>query len=89
MHTNITFYIEERELVAWLSKSSWCLVIVVWFFPSVPWVCLQLVIVVFSGLGLHCLSLSYQMCPKHEISGQSFQCSDIKVINIILNMILP
>ena len=35
----------KRELVALLSLSSWCLVIVVWL--AVPWVCLQFVIVVF------------------------------------------
>ena len=37
----------KRELVALLSLSSWCLVIVVWLFLSVPWVCLQFVIVIF------------------------------------------
>ena len=39
--------IGKRELVALLSLSSWCLVIVVWLFLAVPWVCLQFVIVVF------------------------------------------
>ena len=37
---------EERKLAALLSLSSWCLVIVVWLFLSVPWVCLQFVIVI-------------------------------------------
>ena len=37
----------KRELVALLSLSSWCLVIVVWLFLAVPWVCLQFVVVVF------------------------------------------
>ena len=37
----------KGELVALLSLSSWCLVIVVWLFLAVPWVCLQAVIVVF------------------------------------------
>ena len=37
----------KRELVALLSLSSWCLVIVLWLFLVVPWVCLQFVIVVF------------------------------------------
>ena len=37
----------KRELVALISLSSWCLVIVVWLFLAVPWVCLQFVIVVF------------------------------------------
>ena len=33
----------ERELIALLSLSSWCLVIVdiVWLFLAVPWFCLQ------------------------------------------------
>ena len=37
----------KRELVALLSLSSWCLVIVVWLFLAVTWVFLQFVIVVF------------------------------------------
>ena len=37
----------KRELVAFLSLSSWCPVIVVWLFLTVPWVGLQYVIVVF------------------------------------------
>ena len=37
----------KRELVALLSLSSWCLVIAVFLFLAVPWVCLQFVIVVF------------------------------------------
>ena len=40
----------KRELVALLSLTSWCLVIVVWLFLAVPWVCLQFVIVVFPRL---------------------------------------
>ena len=37
----------KREPVALLSLSSWCLVMVVWLFLAVPWVCLRFVIVVF------------------------------------------
>ena len=37
----------KRGLVALLSLSFWCLVIVVWLFLAVPWVGLQLVFVVF------------------------------------------
>ena len=37
----------KRELVALLSWSSWCLVMAVWLFLAVPWVCLRFVIVVF------------------------------------------
>ena len=39
--------IGKRELVALLSLFSWCLIMVVWLFLAVPWVCLQFVIVVF------------------------------------------
>ena len=38
---------EKRELVALLSLSSWCLVMVVWLFLVVHWVGLRSVIVVF------------------------------------------
>ena len=34
----------KRGLFALRSLSSWCLVVVVWFFLAVPWVCLQFVI---------------------------------------------
>ena len=40
----------KRELVALLSLSSWCLVVAVWLFLAVSWVCLQFVIVVFPDL---------------------------------------
>ena len=39
----------KRELVALLILSSWCLVMDVWLFLTVPWDCLQFVIVVFPG----------------------------------------
>ena len=38
---------EERELVALLNLSSWCLVMVARLFLVVPWSCLQSMIVVF------------------------------------------
>ena len=44
---------EESELAALLSLSSWCLVIVVGLFLSVPWVCLQLVNVILTIFGCH------------------------------------
>ena len=50
----------ERKLVALLSLSSWCLVIVVWLFLAVPWVCLQCVIVVFPDYN-HLLFLLYKL----------------------------
>ena len=39
--------IGKRELVALLGLSSWCLLIVVWLFLTVPWVCIPFVMVVF------------------------------------------
>ena len=38
---------KARELIVFLSLSSWCLVIVDWLFLAVSCVCLQFVIVVF------------------------------------------
>ena len=35
------------ELIALLGLSSWCLVMVVWLFLALPWVCLLFVILVF------------------------------------------
>ena len=47
VHSSIAIILMgKRELVALLNLSSWCLVIVVWLFLAVPWVCLQFVIVV-------------------------------------------
>ena len=52
----------KRELVVLLSLSSWCLVIVVWLFLAVPWVCLQFVTVVFPDLThLLCLDLHVRL----------------------------
>ena len=37
----------KREMVALLSLSSWCLVVVVWLFLAAPWVCLRFAIVIY------------------------------------------
>ena len=37
----------KRELVALLCLFSWCLMDAVWLFLTLPWVCLQFVIMVF------------------------------------------
>ena len=48
VHSSFTIIsMGKRELVALLCLSSWCLVIVVWLFLVMPWVCRQFVIVVF------------------------------------------
>ena len=38
----------KKEQIALLCLSSWCLVVVVWLFRTMPWVCLQFVIVVLA-----------------------------------------
>ena len=57
----------KRELVALLSLSSWCLVIVMWLFLAMPWVCLQFVILVFPD-HTRLLLLSMLNSTEHEIS---------------------
>ena len=48
VHNSITIILMgKRELVALRYLSSWCLVMVEWFFLAVPWGCLRFVIVVF------------------------------------------
>ena len=42
-----TILMGKRELVVLLGLSSWCLVMVMWLFLVVTWVCLRFVIVVF------------------------------------------
>ena len=59
----------KRELVALLGLFSWCLVIVVWLFLAVPWVCLRFVIVVFPDNTLLLLLINIkraQICPVAE-----------------------
>ena len=54
----------KRELVALLSLFSWCLLIVVWLFLVVPWICQQFVIVVFPE-HTHLLFLAFLLTMKH------------------------
>ena len=51
----------KRELVALLVLYSWCLVIVVWLFLGVPWVCLRFVIAVFRD-HTHLLYMYFILC---------------------------
>ena len=47
-HSSIAIIlIGNRELVALLNLSSWCLMMVEWLFPALPWGFLRFVIVVF------------------------------------------
>ena len=51
VHSSIAIILMgKRELVALLTLSSWCLVMVERLFLAVPWVCLRFVIVVFPDL---------------------------------------
>ena len=48
VHSSIAIILMgKRELIALLNLSSWCLVMVVWLFLTVPRGCLQFVVVVF------------------------------------------
>ena len=48
VHSSIAIILMgKRELIALLTLSSWCLVMVEWLFLAVPRGCLQFVIVVF------------------------------------------
>ena len=74
----------KRELDALLSLSSWCLLIVVWLFLMVPWVCLQFVIVVFPDHTIpDYLTVSilrpptptfFMMCPGFFFFTRFFRC---------------
>ena len=51
LFVNFNFVISltgKRGLVALYGVSPWCLVIVMWLLLTVPWVCLQVVVVIFS-----------------------------------------
>ena len=61
-----TILMEKRELVALLYLSSWCLVIVVWLFLTMPRVCLQFGYVVFPD---HTHLLFY--CEQHILPQKS------------------
>ena len=54
----------KRELVALLILSPWCLVIAVLLFLTVPWVCLQFVIVVFPDHNHFLFLLIYHQVSK-------------------------
>ena len=63
-HRICVTYAYSADLVALLSLSFWCLVIVVWLFLAVPWVCLQFVIVVFPD---HTHLLVLIQTPHHAV----------------------
>ena len=60
----------KREFVALLCLSSWCLMIVVWLFLTMQWVCLQFLIVVFPD-NTHLQFLLNIDNPYFELNGKS------------------
>ena len=68
VHSSIAIILMvKRELVALLNLSSWCLVLVEWFFLAVPQGCLQFVIVVFPD-HTHLLFLPSRPCVNRNNS---------------------
>ena len=62
----------KRDLVALLSLSSWCLVIVVWLFLAVLWVCLQFVIMVFPDhIHLLFFTENHRLLPTAGVTDRS------------------
>ena len=67
-HSSIaTILMRKRELVALLNLSSWCIVMVEQLFLTVPWGCLQFVIVVFPD-HTHLLFLAISKSKSSRLS---------------------
>ena len=86
VHSSFTIILMgKRELVALLGFCSWCLVMVVWLFLAVPWVCLRFVSVVFSE-HTHLLYLAhlsengFQLFSKNSCSAVT-QCGFINIFH--------
>ena len=77
----------KRELVALLSLSSWCLVIVVWLFLAVPLVFLQFVIVVFPD-NIHTYNFLLEHFPNIVHLIISHQNVFLKEANVFIFLIL-
>ena len=76
----------KRELAALSSLFSWCLVVVVWLFLVVSWVCLQFVVMVFPG-HTHLL-FSLAICLKAPVNQLSSRVSLTVWLNLNLLLIL-
>ena len=77
----------KRELVALLSLSSWCFVIVVWLFLSMPRVCLQFVIVVFpdhTRLQYLTRSFFFILCLPYLYKGKTGSAPDGHVFQRVI-----
>ena len=90
VHSNFAIILMgKRELVAWLSVSSWCLMIVVWLFLVVPWVCLKFAIVVFSNhthyftLFIYIITFTCQILIKRVLHSEIDMLHSHPEINIL------
>ena len=70
----------KREMVALFCLSSWCLVIVVWLFLTLPWVGLQFVIVVIPD---HTHLLFWYQVFKHKMKFQIVLYISPNITNIL------
>ena len=81
VHSSIAIILMgKRELIALLNLSSWCLVMVERLFLTVPWGCLQFVIVVFPD-HTHLLFFTVQLSQLIRITVQL-----ISLIELIVNL---
>ena len=64
--------------------SSWCLVIIVWLFLAVPWVCLQFVIEVFPD---HTYLLFFT--NKASVLIQNYETREDPALSVIITTALP
>ena len=78
----------KRELVALLSLSSWCLVIVEWLSFVVPWVCLQFVIVVLPDHTHYYFYLLFIDTPIVGVCNWSMFCCTLRYVHSSFAIIL-
>ena len=81
VHSSIAIILMgNRELIALLNLSSWCLVMVERLFLTVPWGCLQFVIVVFPDhthlLYLAAITIGVNLSHLHQLKTIK-SCQDI------------
>ena len=77
VHSSIAIILMgKRELVALLNLSSWCLVMVEWLFPAVPWGFLRFVIVVFHD---HTYLLSLDI---HRFFYNNFSVTPMRILPV-------
>ena len=79
--------IGKRELVALLSLSSWCLLMVVWFFLAVPWVCMLFVFMVFPDHTHLLFLMSRLLCLCCVVTVKSLPILLFNVVIITIFMI--